>query len=529
MSLRDRTSQAPRSQPTWHRLVHARMSRLKVMRKMPLSLDDSATVIELGEILRAAAFDAVHVGAAVGVQATLSMGSEQLVEMLARLPAGAPLSILIRLLVFGVPVDVHEVDRVLSPLGWERLKCLGLLQVGPGAQVRSSVRIVPYGHLLVACDHERGHRRLPRDHVPGVHGSSVLLASLTPRSHSSSTFDLGAGCGVQSLLAAEHSDHVVASDTNSRALAFASFNTLLNGIETVEIRQGPAFQPVVDERFDLIVCNPPYVISPESAHHYKNSGLAGDELCEKIVNEAPHFLADGGFACILVSWAISSGEDWWVPLQRWIPASGCDVLALKVEIIDALANATRWIAVPEGSSLADRQRIFDRWRAYYDSKGVEFIGYGAVVLRKSHNGRYWKRFETLRNGPSGPAGDQIGRIFAGQDYLASLQRPDTVLSQVFTPAPSVQIEQALRYSANGWEGALPAAVRDDRLGVGLQLTPHGMQLLTSMDGRRTLGQVLEAMGPRSPGSAAGVALVTDLIGRGLLVPQPRSEHAPAKA
>lgn len=499
------------------------------MRRIPLSLDDSAAVVELGDILRAADFDAVHVRAAVGVQDTLSMGNEQLVEMLARLPIGAPLSILIRLLIFGLPVDAHEVSRVFSPLGWERLLGLGLLQPRPQAQVRSSVRIVPYGHLLVACDHEQGHRKLPRDHVPGVHGSSVLLASLTTRLHSSCTFDLGTGCGVQSLLAAAHSDHVVASDTNPRALAFTSFNASLNGIETVEIRRGPAFQPVASEQFDLIVCNPPYVISPESSHHYKDSGLAGDELCKGIVSVAPHFLADGGFACILVSWAIRGGEDWWQPLQRWIPPSGCDVLAVKVETIDALANATRWIAVPEGASLADRQRIFDQWRSYYDSRGVEFIGYGAVVLRRLRNGRSWMRFETLQHGPSGPASDQILRIFAGQDYLAGLRRPDILLGQVFRPAPSVRLEQALRYSARGWEGALPAAVRDDRLGVGLQLTPLGRQLLTSMDGRRTLGEVLDSMGPPSPGSAAAIALVADLVGRGLLVPQPRREQAPAKA
>jgi hypothetical protein len=489
------------------------------MRPRPLALDDPAAVVGFAGILRAAGFDAAHVAAALGGRATLPARTEELAEMLARLPVGTALSILIRLLVFGLPVDAHAASDALSPLSLERLQRVGLLQPCPQGHVRSSVRIVPYGDLLVACDHEGDPGTLPGDHVPGVHGSSVLLANLTPRPHSSSTFDMGAGCGIQSLLAAAHSDHAVGSDINPRALTFTSFNALLNGTEALEIRAGAAFQPVVGEQFDLIVCNPPYVISPERSHDYRDSGLPGDEFCQKIVIETPHFLTDRGFACILISWALRRGEDWWAPLPDWLPASDCDALVLKVETIDALANATRWITLPRGSSLAERQQVLDRWRAYYEGRGVEFIGYGAVVLRRSRNRRSWTLFESLRNGPTGPAGDQIQRIFAGQDYLASLGSPDALLSQVFTPAPGLRVEQSQRYSADGWEPDPPAVARDDTLGIHVRLTSLGMKVLTSMDGRRTLGELLE---PADPGSVlpGAIALVTHLVGRGLLVPQP---------
>ena len=39
-----------------------------------------------------------------------------------------------------------------------------------------------------------------------------------------SALDLGTGCGIQALLAAKHSERVVATDVNERALAFAAFN-----------------------------------------------------------------------------------------------------------------------------------------------------------------------------------------------------------------------------------------------------------------------------------------------------------------
>jgi Methyltransferase small domain len=473
------------------------------MRTRSLALDDPAAVAELGKILRAASFNPVHVAAALGVQATLSTRTEELAELLARLPAETALSTLIRLLVLGFPVNAHEVSRVLSPLSLDRLKRLGLLQPGAQAQVSSSVRIVPYGDLLVACDHQRDRGTLPRNHVPGVHGSSVLLANLTPRSHSPSTFDMGAGCGIQSLLAAAHSDRMVASDINPRALSFTVFNALLNGIEALEIREGSAFQPVAGEMFDLIVCNPPYVISPESSHDYRDSRLPGDEFCKRLIYEVPHFLADRGFACILISWALRRGQDWWEPLMHWFPAGDFGALVLKTETVDTLANASRWITAPAGPSLTTRQEILGRWRDYYDSRGIEFVGYGAVVLRRLQNGRSWTCFESLRNGPVGPGGDQI-----------------QLLTQAFMPAPSLRLEQSLLYSADAWEPALPATARDDKLGISRRLTPLGMKLLVSMDGRRTLGELLESMNPGHmlPGA---IALITDLVGRGLLMPSPR--------
>ena len=56
--------------------------------------------------------------------------------------------------------------------------------------------------------------------------------------------DLGTGCGIQALLAAKHAERVVATDVNPRALGFAAFNAALNGIETIELRDGSGFDPV---------------------------------------------------------------------------------------------------------------------------------------------------------------------------------------------------------------------------------------------------------------------------------------------
>src|SRR5207249_4314333 len=143
----------------------------------------------------------------------------------------------------------------------------------------SQVELVPTEDLVIACDPFLEEFESP-DHVLGLSPPTRVLACLTAREPVGSVLDVGTGNGLQALLAARHADQVVAVDISPRALRFGRFNALLNGIENVEFREGNLFDPVEGERFDLIVCNPPYVISPETEYIYRDSGLPGDSFCE---------------------------------------------------------------------------------------------------------------------------------------------------------------------------------------------------------------------------------------------------------
>jgi methylase of polypeptide subunit release factors len=129
--------------------------------------------------------------------------------------------------------------------------------------------------LLIASDHA-GAAEMHADHVPGVHRPSVALAHLTVRGEGERALDLCTGNGIQALLLAAHAERVVATDVNVRALAYATFNAALNGADNIETRPGSFFEPVEGEEFDLIVANPPYVVSPESAYLFRDGGMSGD-------------------------------------------------------------------------------------------------------------------------------------------------------------------------------------------------------------------------------------------------------------
>jgi release factor glutamine methyltransferase len=73
----------------------------------------------------------------------------------------------------------------------------------------------------------------------------------------SQVLDLGSGSGACGLAAARRGCRVVAVDINPSAVRCTRVNALLNNVD-VDVRHGDLFAPVVPDRFDVILFNPPY-------------------------------------------------------------------------------------------------------------------------------------------------------------------------------------------------------------------------------------------------------------------------------
>ena len=214
-------------------------------------------------------------------------------EVYRRRLAAAPdrLSLLIGLLLLGDDVPADDLADLLVETGLAERR---------GGLLRGVLRVVPHDELLIASD------RLDvedADRVAGVHRPSATLAHLTVREPVERALDLCTGNGIQALLLSRHARHVVATDVNARALAFAGFNLALNGVANVELREGSLLEPVRGERFGCIACNPPYVVSPDAAFTFRDSGLPGDRVSELLARGLPGLLEPGGFATLMASWA----------------------------------------------------------------------------------------------------------------------------------------------------------------------------------------------------------------------------------
>src|SRR5512132_2572894 len=260
-------------------------------RPVTLDTEDRDGIAKLGVVRRSAGYDAKRIRPMLRADSDSLTPRPSDVPIIARLlPKGAPLATLLRLFLLSLPVPLADARAALSPLTVEHSLRLGIVRRSPGG-LESTVRLLPAGDLVIACDRSsESAPDLAADHVMGVASSSVFLASLTVRRPIERALDIGCGNGIQAVLAARHAQRVVACDVNPRALNFTLFNGSLNGVENIECRGGSFFEPVAGETFDLIVSNPPFVISPDNAIAFRDGGLGGDAVTRRVVREAPAYL-----------------------------------------------------------------------------------------------------------------------------------------------------------------------------------------------------------------------------------------------
>jgi hypothetical protein len=451
---------------------------------------------ELVAALRHALLDAGFTHTAVrellSADETLTTAPHQ-VPFVARRLGDGRLGTLVRLFVIGAPVSVDHASRALAPLGLQQGVNMGVLGMGR-SRVHGTLRILPTDDGLFASDLESADPTdLPADHVMGITESSRMLARLTIRHPIELALDLGSGCGYQAVLAARHAVRVIATDVNPRALAFTGFNALLNGATNVETRAGDRFKAVDDMTFDLIVSNPPFVISPDRAFVFRDSGLEGDRVSEEIVRETPRYLRSGGLASVLVSWIHHPGdENWSAPLRAWVADTECDAWLFRKGSYDPQSYAGIWnLRLAQAHQMQRYVDAVDRWTHYFQQLKIEAIGYGSVLLRRRAGAIVWVREDEL---PTLALGDdtsaELDWLLGVEDALERLD--DSALRQrTITLSAEQRLEQVLRYRDGAFRVVEATLVRERGLWPHAEISAPLAALLGHVSGSRTIGEVID--------------------------------------
>lgn len=126
----------------------------------------------------------------------------------------------------------------------------------------------------------------------------------TPRPRVHRAADIGTGCGIQALHLDAHADEIVVTDLSARALGYARFNAALNGVHW-EVRSGSLLELLAGQRFDLIVSNPPFVITPRGTglptYEYRDGGAEGDAIVGHLVRHLGSTLSRAGLRSCLAT------------------------------------------------------------------------------------------------------------------------------------------------------------------------------------------------------------------------------------
>lgn len=116
----------------------------------------------------------------------------------------------------------------------------------------------------------------------------------------STVLDVCTGSGALALTAARSGARAVtAVDVSRRAVLTARLNARLNGLR-VRAMRSDLFQAVGDDRFDIIVSNPPYVpaqtddLPTRGAARAWDAGRDGRAIIDRLIVEAPAHLRPGG-------------------------------------------------------------------------------------------------------------------------------------------------------------------------------------------------------------------------------------------
>ena len=439
-------------------------------------------------------------------------------RLLDRTSAQTPLNTLLRWFWLGdgqnrASISAHIPEQIVG------LMLESGLLVSDGEILAPGAMLLHIDGFLIASDHPVAIENRQAEMVLWPNPTSKFLSRFAVSRHSRATLDLGTGSGILSLVASRYSDSVVATDLNERAVACARFNARLNGIENIEVMGGDCFAPVAGRRFDLILSNPPFFITPQTDYMFCDNPMDLDGLCRRLVKECSEYLNEGGYTQMLCEWAQIKGQPWEERVAEWLQDTGCDAWVMKGITQDPEEYAQHRIRETSEDTSQDSDR-YAEYMNYYRRRGVEAIHDGLIVMRR-RSGINFVRIEEVPPTPSGNLGEMVLATFAAHDVLRENDTDEKLLGLTPRLADHVRLEQICVASNAQWR----AETLNLRLTSGfpfhVEVQPLVAEFLVTCDGTRTAASAIQdfaanASAPLDKVQAECISMIRKLIERGIM-------------
>ncbi len=432
------------------------------------------------------------------------------------------LAIVMRLFIGELPVPEEDCRTALGDSLFQRLLAadfLGRSDLG----TTCPYSIAPLKDLFIIADRAIEQRRaLNKNLVMSAGSSSTTLVNATPRRPVRRALDVGCGGGIQALHLAAHADKVVAVDINERALNFGRFASLLNGIDNIEYRQSDFFGAVKGEKFDLIVSNPPFVISPESTFHYRDGGLGGDRVTETVIRNAGAHLEEGGISVTVCEWASLKGASANERMQSWTAGNGCDIWISYGTPVEPSRYALTWLQGGHSHVTVEQYAAkYDQWVAHYEALGIESMQTGLVAMRK-RTGENWFYADEAPDLMRGRWGSTLLMMFDILDNLKNCSL-DELIDQPYKLAPQARMRHILAQDGGRWGQVSAELLLEEPLNYSGRVDHHIAGLCAKCDGTATIRQLIVEMAeslkmPFEKVQGAVMPVLMGLFTRGFLLP-----------
>jgi hypothetical protein len=322
---------------------------------------------------------------------------------------------------------------------------------------------------------------------------------------------------VQALHLSRHVQRVTATDAVARAVTLAATGFALSGVDA-ELLQGDLVEPVREREFDLVVCNPPFVVGPQARFSYRDAGRPGDDISREALRGAASVLTKGGVAQLLVNWLHVSDEDWRDRVASWVDGLGCDAWLVERDRQAPVDYVSTWLA--DAGEQGDEDRAA-QWLEWFTRERVEAVGFGWVVLRRSL-GPHRIATEEATQPVDQPLGPFVDGWLNRVEWLRS-REDDTLLAASLLAAPGIRYDVTSGPAAAGWTPLGQALRLDEGWRWAMPCDDATAAIVAGCDGATplralvaVLGAVLDA--PTDDVAAAACVTVRGLIDRGVLLP-----------
>jgi hypothetical protein len=314
------------------------------------------------------------------------------------------------------------------------------------------------------------------------------------------------------------------------------------------------FEPVAGEKFDHIISNPPFVITPRAegvpSYEYRDGGMVGDALVEAVVRGAASHLTPGGVVQLLGNWEYHGETDAFERLERWLtparlPGAGApatfpgaapaasspalDAWIIEREVQSPGQYAETWIRDGGTRPGPDFDRLYDAWLQDFDARGVRRVGFGYLLLRLPHAGlaaptlrRLERMPDALGHNPAG-LGAHLAECLAAHDW--QVQAEDALLLRTqLTVASDVTEER--HYWPGQQDPTLMTLHQGSGFGRSVPLDTALAGLVGACDGDLAVGAIIGALAQLLAADEAALTAellpkVRELLVDGfLLLPQP---------